>query len=308
MLIFLYGPDSYRSREKLQEIVEHYKKIHRSELNLRYFAGKDFDFADFKNELQITPMFKEKKLLVLSDAFLNKDFKENFLKAGKNLVKSSDNIVLFYEDAEPAKNDSLFVFLKKEAKLQEFQPLRGQSLKNWVKKELAKYPIKAGPEIIEKLIGDIGSDLWQFSNEIKKLAAYKNKGEISLGDIALLIRPKTDIDIFKTIDAIAQKNKKQAVRLIHKHLEKGDSPLYLLSMINFQFRNIIIIKDLLEKQKPLNYSHLHPFVIQKSRGLAQKFTFAELKKIYRKIFQVDHQIKTGKIEPETALDLLITEI
>jgi DNA polymerase III delta subunit len=34
----------------------------------------------------------------------------------------------------------------------------------------------------------------------------------------------------------------------------------------------------------------------------------ELKKIYRKIFQIDSDIKTGKIEPETALDLLLAEI
>ena len=34
----------------------------------------------------------------------------------------------------------------------------------------------------------------------------------------------------------------------------------------------------------------------------------QLKKIYQKIFQVDFDIKTGKIEPETALDLLLAEI
>ena len=34
----------------------------------------------------------------------------------------------------------------------------------------------------------------------------------------------------------------------------------------------------------------------------------ELKKIYQKIFQIDLDIKTGKIEAETALDLLLAEI
>ena len=26
MILFLYGPDTYRSRQKLNEIIEHYKK------------------------------------------------------------------------------------------------------------------------------------------------------------------------------------------------------------------------------------------------------------------------------------------
>jgi DNA polymerase III delta subunit len=55
-------------------------------------------------------------------------------------------------------------------------------------------------------------------------------------------------------------------------------------------------------------THLHPFVVKKSYQQANKFTLQELKKIYQKIFKADLDIKTGKITPETALDLLLTEI
>lgn len=58
------------------------------------------------------------------------------------------------------------------------------------------------------------------SNEIKKLVSYKNNKIIKLEDIGLLVRSKIETDIFKTIDAIAEKNKKQALNLLHKHLEK----------------------------------------------------------------------------------------
>ena len=69
-----------------------------------------------------------------------------------------------------------------------------------------------------------------------------------------------------------------------------------------QFRNLLIIK-----QSPKN-SGLHPFVVQKSSYLCNQFSIEQLKKIYQKIFQVDSDIKTGKIEPELALDLLLSEI
>jgi DNA polymerase-3 subunit delta len=49
-------------------------------------------------------------------------------------------------------------------------------------------------------------------------------------------------------------------------------------------------------------------LVKKSYRQAQRFTLWQLKKIYQKIFQVDLAIKTGKVEPETALDLFIAEI
>ena len=53
MIIFLYGEDSYRSKEKLNEIINRYKESHKNELNLRRFEGEDLDFQDFlKAELE----------------------------------------------------------------------------------------------------------------------------------------------------------------------------------------------------------------------------------------------------------------
>ena len=311
MIIFLYGQDTYRSRRKLNEIIEHYKKIHKSGLNLKYLNLSEKSFEDFKDEFQSISMFAEKKLIILEEAFTNQNFKENFLKNSKKFVDSKD-IILFYETKETPRSDPLFKFLKKYAKSQEFKLLGGENLKNWVKKEIEKYKVKINPIALEKLTDYVGDDLWQMANEIRKLVSYKKNKKVEAKDIELLVKPKIEPEIFKTIDAIASKNKKQALELIHKHLEKGDNPLYLLSMINFQFRNLFTIRDLIEKNKsPYALSKeakLHPYVIKKSYSQAQKFKIDELKKIYQKIFQVDLAIKTGKVEPETALDIFIAEI
>jgi len=334
MIIFLYGPDTYRSKQKLNEIIEHYKKIHKSGLNLKYFVEPEMDFQTFLDEMKQTSMFKEKKLAVLINVFLNSEFKKRFLEEVRSPTKiwwGTENIVLLYETGQIIETDPLFLFLKKSARLQEFKLLEGQKLKNWVKKEFDNYGIEISKEALEKLINFVGNDLWQMSNEIKKLVSYRTprqRGEgrkenevlfdhklkpkdigISGKDIELLIKPKIETDIFQTIDAIAEKNKKRAFKFIKAHLEKGDSPFYLFSMINFQFRNLLIIKDLMERNlSPYSLNHLHPYVIKKSISLLEKFSFSELKKIYQKIFQLDLDVKTGKIEPEMALDLLITEL
>ena len=311
MLIFLYGPDTYRSRQKLNEIIENYKKAHKKGLNLKYFEEKDLDFGEIQNEIQQTSIIAGNKMLILEDTFSNVDFKEKFLKNSKNFISSKD-LILFYEEREISGTNSLLKLLKKSGKSQEFKLLEGQNLKNWIKKEFNSCGAKTESLVIEKLINFLGNDSWQLSNEIKKLATYKKNKIIQARDVELLVKPKIDVDIFKTIDAIAEKNKKQALSLLHKHLEKGDSPLYLLSMINFQFRNLIQIKSLVEKnctyQNIQKSTKLHPYVVKKSLWQARSFSFPELKKIYQKIFKADINIKTGRIDPETALDLLITEI
>lgn len=311
MIIFLYGQDTYRSRQKLNEIVEHYKKIHKSGLNLKYFEGSSLNFEDFRDGLQQSPMFNETKLFVVKNSFSNQQFKEKFLENIKKIANSKD-IILLYEENEILQNDLLFKSLKKIGKIQEFKFLAREKLKNWAKKEFENLGAEADSKTIEKLIDFVGNDLWRLSNEIKKLVNFRKAQRLQIKDVELLVKPKIETDIFKTIDAIALKNKRKALELLHKHLEKGDNPLYLLSMINFQFRNLLIIKDLIEKHQPyyliIKKSQLNPFLVRKSYQQANRFTLLELKKIYRRIFEVDLVIKTGKIEPGIALDLLITEI
>ncbi len=209
--------------------------------------------------------------------------------------------------------------------------MEGVSLRNWIKREVERYGAKIDLGALDRLTEFVGNDTWRLSNELQKLASYRasrQRGEggkecevffdykgdkdIQVKDIELLVKPEIESDIFKTIDAIALKNKKKALELLHKHLEKGDSPLYLLSMINFQFRNLLMIKELVEENQSydsiLRKTQLKPFVVRKSYQQAQRFGLPELKKIYRKIFQADFNIKTGKMQAETALDLLIAEI
>lgn len=310
MIIFLYGEDNFRSLQKLKKIVARYQDIHKTGLDLKFFDFQKDNFEDFRNQFHTRSMFKEKKLFVLKNSFSSPQFKEKFLLIQKEFLKSQSTI-LFYEKGDVSAKDPFFVFLQKNSRSQEFSLLKGKKLENWIKKEAAKYKAEIEPAAVGLLMQYVDNDLWQLSNELKKLVSYKQhpkKIKITKEDVKTLIPQKTELNIFKTIDFIAEKQKQKALSLIHKHLEKGDSPLYLLTMINFQFRNLLMIKDRIKKGGELKGLNLHPFIIKKSYQLCQKFTLEELKKIYQKIFQADLAIKTGQIEPELALDLLIAQI
>lgn len=307
MIYFIYGQDSYRAKEKLQEIIDKYKSLHKSGLSLVQINVKN-NFKDFFDNFKIVSMFDEKKLIILKDIFLNQKFGEDFLKEIKTFKNSKDIIVVFEKDMVDQRT-KLFKTLIKDAKCQEFSFLDSRGLRIWFRKESEKYKLKIDPIAEATLLSYVGNDLWQLENEIKKLANFKPGKLIKKEDIILQVRPKTENDIFKTINAISEKDKKQALYLLRKHLDNGDNFLYLLSMIAYQFRNLLVVKEMIDKGLPYatiqKKSGLAPFVVSKTYYLCNQFTFLELKKIYKKIFQVDLNIKTGKIDAETALDLLV---
>lgn len=314
MLIFLYGQDTYRSRQKLKEIISHHQKIHQSGLNLEIYNAQDLNFQTFRDEFQQISMFKEKKLVVLENVFSNQRFKEEFLK-NKEIFLISKEIIVIFEEGKVLEGDKLTKFLKKNGKFQKFELLEKQRLKNWVKKEFEKEKVEIEIRALEKLIDFVGNNLWQMTNEIKKLINYKKGNSIKEKDVELLVKAKPEAEIFETITAIAQKNKKKALKLIEKHLEKGDSPFYLLKMITYQFRNLIMVKTFTSQgffgadtRIISQRTGIKPYAVKKTIELTRNFSLEELKKIYRKIFEADLNIKTGKINPEEGIKMLIAEI
>jgi DNA polymerase-3 subunit delta len=307
MIYFLYGQDSFRSKQKLNEIIDGYKKIHKSGLNLIYIDAKEKDFTDFYSNFKVMGMFAEKKLVVIKNIFEKVKFQEEFLEKIKDIDGLKD-IVVIYEPGLPDQRLKFFKNLQKTVKNQEFKHLSPAALAKWVSSKFEERGVKINFDALNLLLNFVGNNLWQMFGEINKLANYRKTGAITLQDVELLVKPNIENDIFKTIDALASKNKREALNLLHKHLDNGDNSLYLLSMVAYQFRNLLTIKELQNSRRPLATCGLHPFVVKKSSYLCNYFTYEQLKKIYQKIFQIDNDIKSGKIEPETALDLLVSQI
>lgn len=301
------------AHQKLKEIIDSYKKTQKSGLDLSIFDADDFDFSDFKAAIETVSMFAEKKLIVLKNFFLEDVADaENILdlaqKAGAE--ESKDTVIMFFEAGEPSKNKKFENLLKKPNLFQEFKKLEGMRLANWTQKEFEKLGARIEPRALANLIQAAGSDLYRLKNEIDKLANYKKL--ITERDVVEMVVSDFHSDIFAVIDAIAKKDKKSALKILNEHIESGESEIYLLTMIVYQFRNLLRVKSLAEgKTSPDSIAKktgIHPFVVKKSLSAARLFSLDELKNIYRKLFDIDLKIKTGETEPQTALNLFIIEL
>ncbi len=314
MLYFLYGQESYLLKEALKELIFNLEQKNKGrKIEIKRADEEQGDCDEIFAQLNNLELFSAFRVLVIENVFKISGI-ENHLK--KMLGRSPDDsnpncAVIVLEQGLPKKNSKLFGFLLKNAKVKECRPLEGRELFEFAKKEFDKYGAKAQDSAVSELILRTGNNLWRLSKEIQKLSAAAKGKTVSPKDIALYVKSDQGVNIFDAITALALKQKAKALNLISRHLEKGENPLYLFSMIIYQFRVLIMIKDLLEKRFSLwqiqKKTGLHPFVIKKNIVPARLFSQRELRTIYRRLSQLDFQIKIGAVKPETALELFLAK-
>jgi DNA polymerase-3 subunit delta len=325
MIIFLYGRDSYRLKQNLDKIAAEYRKKN---------TGMAFSVLDFAPDASVSPrqqlgeltdlirtvsFFDEKRLIILKNAFLAGKEIDDLIKEW-GLGADKQRILVFAENSEEKelskKDRKLFNLLSAKPNIaKSFELLAGKQLENWAKKEIESLGGKIEPLALKKLISYVvippakneppdPSSTWRLKQEIDKLANYcrgiNNKQAISAKEVDLLVAPKINLNIFETIDALANRDKGKTMALLNKHLQAGEDPHHLFSMIVYQFRNLLRVKDLLAEYTPtegiIKKTGLHPFVVRKTIEQAKKFELEELKRKFTRLADYDIAIKNGGID------------
>ncbi|KKU55851.1 MAG: polymerase III, delta subunit protein [Candidatus Moranbacteria bacterium GW2011_GWE1_49_15] len=322
MLYFLYGEDSFRSKEKLHELKKVFlKKNPPSGLFVFDFSDKDTSEQAFLEALKSGGLFSEKKLIIAEGLLKNipterqKTVLEK-LKTDKSLSQEKDLVLVFHEEGQPKKNLSFYKYLSTNAKKQEFSLLSPRDLENWASGYVAKSsPQTAVPaESLSMLVSYVGNDLYLLKNELDKLICFKAKGgEISKNDIEALVKSHSESTVFQAIEALLGKDAKRALFLLHEQLQKGEDPFYLLSMYSYQLRTLLKISAAFESgntnpQFIAKETGIHPYVVQKAFPQIKNISFQKLRDIYGKLGEIDMASKTGKNNVTLLLDKLISSL
>ena len=313
MIIFLYGQDSYRIGQKLQEIVNGYKIKNPSGLNLIKLDFAENNINDFYDAIKSDSFIPEKKLVIVKNIFrADSEIILEFLKT-KDFNKREDTILIAVSFSDTG-GGKLFEYLTgKPNQVQNFKLLKEYEIKNWVKKSLNAMGVEIAGDAMDFLVSNCGLDLWRLSNEIKKLADFSAQGGSPEGrkikvivksQVEELIVGSREHNIFELTDALAKKNKIKALSALHKALDGGEKPTELLGLLAWQVRNILRFK----LSSKLSELKLHPFVLGKIKESAEYFSAAELNVILSKIIDLDLAFKTTDLNEKTALSLLISEL
>lgn len=311
MILFFYGDDSYRIHQQIKKLKEKFISASLGDTNLAEISGKTANYSEIVRQILAMPFLSKTRLVIIENILSEgkAEIKEKIQEILKKVPKST---ILLFSETKIDKRLGLYKKLMKSDKVQEFKLLDEDQLRRWIKNEVENRGGIIESAAIIKLIEYVGNDLWRLNNEIDKLITYKK--EIEVSSIEQLVQSKIDKDIFQLIEAIGQKNLKKALKEAQALVTMGENELYILSMIVYGYRNLLILKDLSERTKTTSSwdlakaSGLHPFVVQKTINQLNNFSMQELKNSYKTLLDYDSAIKTGKMESKTALTLLIVKL
>jgi len=326
MIIFLHGADSYRSRQKLNLMIEQFKKQRDPHGdNVVRLEGEKLTVDELNSKIASQSLLAEKRIIIITNFFNHKqeDLFKQTLKYLDNLEKKgNENTIIFHESREldskkfgakklTVKRKKLFDFLTKQKFSEKFNTFNNLQTANWIKKEIAAKNINIEPPALQMLITRTESNLWQLNNELNKLinhAIANEQGVITMADVQLFVKGNIDDNIFALTDALGNNNKDVFFSLLEQQLEAGTVLPQILTMIIRHFKIMLQLKEqLLQKKTPTTIAKdlkLHPFVVKKTSSQTRNFSLDYLKQKLIKLIELDYKIKTGQADGLTSLNLL----
>ncbi|MGE3466890.1 MAG: DNA polymerase III subunit delta [Pyrinomonadaceae bacterium] len=181
---------------------------------------------------------------------------------------------------------------------------------------------KAGAEIddttVRQLIARIGPDVNRLTNELNKLAAAAMpSGRITADLIEALVPNSHEISNFDLTDHLVAGRRAKALSALKKILDDGGEPLALLGLISYNYRRLLMAKDLMSrgadrgevaKVVKLRYSDQEPFLAAARRADLDRLTHA-----ISRLADTDVAIKTsiggsGPAGARQQLEILVCEL
>ena len=343
MFYILHGEDELARSDLVAEFKSKIGDKTTRDLNVTVLDGRRITLAELIHHADTIPFLADKRLVVVEGLLTRltssrrRDSEESEPSgASRELLKGlleylahvpeSTRLVLVEPRGLPASNPVLRLALETDKRTVKALPLPPkESMIGWVQKRARSHGGEFTAQAATALVTAVGYDpkpsdrdrtpeqgnkLRQLDQEIQKLLAHANWSRpVTPEDVASLVSEALQGDLFGMVDALAAGNGKRAFVEMHRLIDQGKAPLELFGMIVRQFRLMIEIKELAERgmtgQAVAERLSLHPFVADKTGKQAQAFSMAQLEAIYRRLLEMDVQIKTGLTEDVAALDLLV---
>jgi len=256
MIVYLYGPDSYRRGEKLRELLSLYKKKNPS-LDMRFFDFEESvdDWMVARDFLEQPSIFQSAKCAVIRGVTIP-DTKE-WIKTLKFYIEKKNLFLIISDDKKPKK---AFAFLtEKPVVSQKFEKLVGTKLTTFLKnkaeelgvyfspdgwKFFIKYVCENGEFLSLKISGEHG--IWLGMMTLKKLSLMRQKKQIQLSDVEQITnwfsRDKVYI-LTKQIMGTGDWKKKLAV--LEKAFFQKEDPSHIFNSLSYGAygRNALLLAD-----------------------------------------------------------------
>lgn len=328
MLHVLIGKDDFSLRQALEEIKKAIGDPSALMTNTTVLDGKTVTLEQLRNACETVPFLAEKRLVIVEGLL------ERFEPKGRVSRKKSsrqaeppeehkkiaDSIKIlppFTElvlvDGGVKSTNPLFRELSTLTKVKSFPMLKQFQLSQWVERRVKEAGGNISPQAVTTLVRFVGNDLWTMANEVDKLVLYAAGRRIEEADVKAVVSYAREESVFAMVDAVLEFRDGIAQETLQQLFRQGAAPVQLLAMLSRQVRIIFLVKEMRAHGKSRNEIQNKlglnsDFLIRKAWEQSEKYSPARLRELYHKLLETDVSIKTGKLDGELSLNILIAEL
>lgn len=277
----------------------------------------------FLEKININSIFSSQELVVLKRAEKLKNIEE-ILKYIANLEIVNKEIIIDYDKEDGkfgAKLKKLLDELEKNRKMKVFlfQKETEEEIRAYIVNELG-----INGRDLALLLEMIGNNPFKVRNEVEKIKIFLNGEKFDIKKIKNVVSVEKEYRIYemtrnillnKPADVMGYLEQKKEYMGILYSLYSELETIYKISSLKKRgrkfSRNYNAFKMEFEEIKEVFKSNNripNSYVIFKKLELEQNYTNLNLKKLVFRCWEIEREIKTGKIEMETGVEILIMEI
>lgn len=316
----LHGDDDFLLEQEVANLRAKMGDAENSDLNTSEFEGADVSVAEVLSAVSSYPFLSDRRLVIVKGLIgwiTRKGAGDTGKKAVEQLVSALPNLpdwarLVFIERQILPDSNKLLKLAKELPNGYEKASKSPSDSTSWITRRVREfYNAEIEARAAAALATVTGGDLQRADNELVKLVSYVDGARaINEDDVSLLTPYVAEAKVFDMVDALAEGRANVALALLHRLLmEKDNDPFKVYGMMVRQFRLLLTAKEYLVTGGAPNQMadalKMNPFVATKSAKQSRAFTLAQLEQIYRALLDNDIKMKTGRIEPGLALDLLV---
>jgi DNA polymerase III subunit delta len=312
MILFLYGSESYLLKQKLEQVIERAKARGTTDDGITKIDGGEAKLGQVRQALSAGSLFSAGRVVIIRDWLANHPASDNDRLVELLEGAAESTVIAVAEFSEPDRRLGAVKRLGKLAsKSWQFAPLEPGPAVQWLTETAAERSIKFDRAIARKVVDLAGTDLWLLSNELDKLGAAARGQAVTEAMVDHLVASQEEGNIWELVDALGQGDGRRAAKHLRQLMADGEPPLRIFAMVVRQYRILLGVRSLLEAgasdAQMARQLGAHPFAIKKARTPAGKYSVDDLKSIFDQLADLDLAMKTGRRDPEEALELFVLE-
>jgi DNA polymerase-3 subunit delta len=314
-VLLFCGEDDFGIAQQLRGLEEGFGSSSERIFNVISLDGRAISLEDLKGALYSFPMFATSRLVVLSQAtshFQNPPNRKQFLDIIAGVPESTTLVMI--EPQKFAGDHWLIKWFKENEKpdaIFNFALKKSTEMSEWIQGQARQTGGKMTSQAAAMLASLVGDDSRQAYQEVIKLLTYVNYARpVDVEDVEAISLPIAPSNIFAMVDALGNRDGKNASALMHLLLEERDA-LSLFQMVIRQFRMILVARELIDSGGKMSEMadkfRLHEYVVKKVWSQARQFPMDTIAQIFHQLLELDYRIKMGELDDDLAMETFVAE-